>query len=396
MSLTTLLGTSATIQTVTVCHINVSYLAATPGQSTSTVHQSTDVETNRSFWSTTNEMSVTLGSVGIVTNLFACAVIIRHKPLLKRLPNYFIFNQCVLDLISGCLLVATIAVTYALIPLVTNKSLLYVLCAVFNTRFLFTGAFTASIWNLAALSLERYFEIVHPIRHKLYMTKAKVIQICAGLWLFGLVYKTAIVFPTSQIIDGSCHIGVYSGEIYRRIGGVYISLCEFLMPLGIIAFCYVQMAKAVRKIGIINFSASTRGSRTGASMFRARRNILKILAIVSAAFFMCVSPRQIVVLAYTVGMLQIYFNDAFYLTTLGLNYFNCCINPCIYMFHHEEFHNGVRAIFKSRNSSISHTVVASQRIKKTWGSRQNTVLISSAVYQLQCAPQQRWAQQEID
>jgi 7 transmembrane receptor (rhodopsin family) len=164
-------------QTINESLGNISLLTIN-SPSTATAHQLIVTETNRSFWSTTNDLSVALGFFGIVTNTFACFVIVCHTPLLKRLPNYFIINQCILDLVSGFLLILTIAVTYALTPVVTNNTLLYLICAMFNTRFLFTGTFTASIWNLTAMSLERYVEIVHPIRHKLYMTRAKVFNTC--------------------------------------------------------------------------------------------------------------------------------------------------------------------------------------------------------------------------
>jgi 7 transmembrane receptor (rhodopsin family) len=145
-------------------------------------------------------------------------------------------------------------------------------------------------------------------------------------------------------------VGVYNSGVSRQVAGIYISLCEFFLPLGIIAFCYVQMAKAVRKVGTINFSAGGGRSGSGASMSRARRNILKLLAIVSMAFFVCVGPRQGAVIAYTVGLHQVDFNGVPYLTTLGLNYFNCCVNPFIYLFQYEEFQNGVRTLCGRKNS----------------------------------------------
>src|SRR6218665_3311929 len=44
------------------------------------------------------------GLVGLIGNCFACAIIIGHRPLRKRLANYYVISQCALVLIVSLLL----------------------------------------------------------------------------------------------------------------------------------------------------------------------------------------------------------------------------------------------------------------------------------------------------
>lgn len=57
-------------------------------------------------------VNIAIGLVGVLANLFACFVIIGHQPLRKRLPDYFIVNQCVLDLVVGLVLILYVTLKF--------------------------------------------------------------------------------------------------------------------------------------------------------------------------------------------------------------------------------------------------------------------------------------------
>jgi 7 transmembrane receptor (rhodopsin family) len=92
--------------------------------------------------------------------------------LRKRIANYFLINQSILDLIIG----VTMIITSQLSLTDLRGTPLYLSCYLINSRVLYTGFLVASTWNLAAMSVERYFEIVHPVRHKMKLSKKIVIQ----------------------------------------------------------------------------------------------------------------------------------------------------------------------------------------------------------------------------
>ena len=121
------------------------------------------------LWTPTNVISIVLGLVGLVANLFSAIVFSQHKPLRQRIPNYFLLNQSILDLGAGFFLVLDIILFY---HHSTFGFLFLCYCYLIDSHLIYYSLFMASIWNLAALSVERYFEVVHPILHKLSLTRS--------------------------------------------------------------------------------------------------------------------------------------------------------------------------------------------------------------------------------
>jgi hypothetical protein len=302
-----------------------------------------------------NLANIFIGLLGVVSNLFACIVIARHRPLRKRPSDYFILNQCVLDLVIGLFLILYIGLNF---QYVKDGTALYAVCYLFNTRILFTGTFAVSAWNIAALGVERYMEVVRPINHRLYITKNKVFGAIVGVWVFGISFKTTIVFATTRLQNGICQVGVYPNTAMTIFGNVVNCLGEFVLPLCVVACCYVAMAHSIRRVHF-----STVASNSGATS-RTKRNILKVLAAITIAFTLCVAPKQLV---YLFGVGKIDYNGPVFLSCLFLNYANCCINPFIYMFNHDEFKKGLRTVIgckKTADTSLDINVVTSIAVTK--------------------------------
>jgi hypothetical protein len=159
----------------------------------------------RLFFNVINILYIVVGLAGIVGNLFSCVIIICYQPLRQRIPNYFIINQCVLDLTAGLILIMTMAMT---MNDVTGPSFV-AYCYLINSRLVFTGTFSSSVYNIAALSVERYMSIVHPIRHKLWLTRRKVIGILIGVWIAGFTYRSAVTVSTTRVAGDQCLLSPY-------------------------------------------------------------------------------------------------------------------------------------------------------------------------------------------
>ena len=50
-------------------------------------------------------------------------------------------------------------------------------CLLWKSRLFLLGLMTSSVFNVTALTVERYLEIIHPLRHKAGISRAKVIHI---------------------------------------------------------------------------------------------------------------------------------------------------------------------------------------------------------------------------
>jgi hypothetical protein len=311
-----------------------------------------------------NVAYLSVGLIGIFGNLFACIVIGCHRPLRKRIANYFLINQSVLDLSIGVMMILTSQVSVSDL----RGTSLYVSCYLINSRVLYTSLLLASTWNLAAMATERYFEIVHPVRHKMKLSKDTVMAALVGCWIVGIAFKFSSVLPIVLVKeDNTCLVGWFPTRLAKLSFGLETAFGEFLLPLGIIAFCYIEMARAIRKrfstaptAAVDTASGAAKAPNGGATstaavasvghahMSRARRNVLRIMTIVIICFVLSIGPKQICLLLISVGLVQVDLNDLLYNMFLFLNYSNCCMNPFIYLFKYEEFQK-----YMSRNSHFS-------------------------------------------
>ena len=78
---------------------------------------------------------------------------------------------------------------------------------------------------------------------------------------------------------------------------------------------------------------------------KAKRNIVKTLAIVTLCYFICWVPNKILVLLYSTGTIAT-FPRIFGFTVI-LAFINCCINPIIYIGKYDAFRTGLSLLFRS-------------------------------------------------
>src|SRR6218665_4207351 len=109
------------------------------------------------------------GLVGVVGNCFACAIIVGHRPLRTRLANYYVISQCNLDLIVSLLLLTNMTTFTDLKVSLSAGGIID--CYLWKSRIFLLGFMTSSLFNLVALTIERYFEVIHPIKHKIYFSR---------------------------------------------------------------------------------------------------------------------------------------------------------------------------------------------------------------------------------
>src|SRR6218665_2332215 len=296
------------------------------------------------------------GLVGVVGNCFACAIIVGHRPLRTRLANYYVFSQCALDLMVSLLLLTNMTTISNLkINLNAGGTLN---CYLWKSRVLLTGFLASSVFNVVALTIERYFEVIHPIKHKIYFNRIIVIVSISASWVMGVVYKMCHVFSGILITpDGFCLTGVYNSPIRSTIICVSNFLGEYFIDLCIIAFCYIQMGRKL----LHSVAPRSTSTATESVSSRARKNILKTLLVVVVCLAFSGSFKQVLALINGLGIYAVDWSGAMYKVSLSLQFSNCCINPFIYMFKYKEFQKGVVVIFRLRQAGASTRVFAQEK-----------------------------------
>jgi len=94
---------------------------------------------------------------------------------------------------------------------------------------------------------------------------------------------------------------------------------------------------------------SIHAPKESASTARAKRNVIKTLALVGCGFIICWSGTEVSYYFNDVGVIQLDFSGAFYNFTNVMVFISCCINPVVYCIQYKQFQNGVKYVL-SHNS----------------------------------------------
>lgn len=292
-----------------------------------------------SLFQTKDIAYITIGMLGIVDNLFAIGVMTLHKPLRRRLATWLLVNKNIQDLLAGALLVLVNTVGTSERP---SGAAYELYCRLWTSKALFLGLFTSSLFSLVALTLEKHLEIVHPIRHRVQMTKAKVVGSIALLTSLALGYKIAFAAGSSSIVAGNCVIFQYPNFGTQATAATLNFLIEFLVPLTIVAYSYVSIVLTLRKT--VNPTSSSTQKDLNPRMVRARNNVIKTLLIVVLAFVVCVSGKQILLLLQSYRVYKINYSSWIYVLAQTMSFMSCCVDPFIYLFNYLEFRRGAKML----------------------------------------------------
>ncbi|XP_069688229.1 neuropeptides capa receptor-like [Periplaneta americana] len=198
----------------------------------------------------------------------------------------------------------------------------------------------SSVLTIVAFSTERYLAICQPIHSYTTSSPRIALRVIAILWCIALLSATPFaVFTKVNYVDfppGSNNRlpeSAYCGMLDHNVPSKWL-LCElsaflfFLGPMLIIVVLYVRMGLTIRS-RMIKFPGETKhlDSRT--------KPIIRMLAAVVVAFFLCWAPFHMQRLFYIYGkrlpeMTFQYINELAYYITGCFYFFSCTVNPVLY------------------------------------------------------------------
>lgn len=193
-------------------------------------------------------MLILVGIVGITGNSLVLIVLLRIIKRHKRNQTYWLIgNQSVADMFSSIqmILIQLEGLIASWQPPSPNTLAGVLYCFLWTTQIFMFGSFVVSSFNLAILSLERYFAVVHP---QFYITRLRQTFCMVGLsaWLYA---------PIMQIVAVGLHFEYHEGEcVYKRgspVLGVLLFLWEYFLPVTVMTFCFFQVSLKFRQLNHI-------------------------------------------------------------------------------------------------------------------------------------------------
>ena len=270
----------------------------------------------------------------IVTSVCGNALVCLAFTLVKELrttTNYFICSLALSDLIVG--LVSTpvwLCWRMGIFPASFTST---VMGLTVNSVDMIGGV--SSIGNLSAISIDRYFGIVYPLKHRCGMTKKKALVgvICA--WVYGIGF--AVVFWVHAL-----PISYFP---------VYTIIVAWGMPLIVMTTAYSIIFHTIRQSFL---QAST--------LVKKEWKIAKTLILVTCLFALSWLPFFIyMILLHHCTQCQDFFQGHSYILTITkvLHFGNSSINPLVYAIFNKQFRSAFKKvlccnILERQNSRFNH------------------------------------------
>ena len=178
----------------------------------------------------------------IIGNTLVILSVFTYKPL-KNVPNFFIVSLAVADLA-----VALLVMPFNVVNFIVGR---WIFGVVFCNMWLTFDILicTASILNLCAIAIDRYYAIHDPLSYAQKRTMRRVLLTIAIVWLISGLISVPPLFGWNNSsgsglynqLTGVCQLTDERGYV------IYSALGSFFIPLAIMSFVYINIFIATRR-----------------------------------------------------------------------------------------------------------------------------------------------------
>ncbi|KAF7652935.1 hypothetical protein LDENG_00090480 [Lucifuga dentata] len=288
--------------------------------------------------------------LGIVGNSLVLAVLFRTGEMNTKTTNLFIFNLGIADLCFIVFCVPFQATIYTMDEWVFGP----VVCKV--VHFIIFLTMYASIFTLAAVSLDRYLAICYPLRSREMRTPQNALTSICVVWCLSLAFSGPYLSYYRQMELGGTVVCIPSWESKPRIiMDLCTFICGYLIPVLVLSLTYARTIQYLwTTVDPIKDMSESR---------QAKRKVTKMIIIVAALFCICWLPHHLVILCMWFGHFPLNYTT-YVLRILShlVAYTNSCLNPIVYALVSKHFRKGLRKVFsctlRKREANKVHVIQA--------------------------------------
>ncbi|XP_036387717.1 neuromedin-U receptor 1 [Megalops cyprinoides] len=277
---------------------------------------------------------------GVTGNLLTCTVIAKHRKM--RTPtNLYLFSLAVSDL-----LVLLFGMPLEIYDLWQNYPFPFGEGGCYFKTFLFETVCFASVLNVMALSVERYFAVVHPLKTRYAVTNKHARRVIGIVWavslacavpntsLHGIYY---LYLPERVAESATCSL-LKPRWIYNLVIQV-TTVLFYLVPMTVISALYLVICCRLDRERRLPHGTLGRNWSSGSSWkihveSGRRRQVTKMLSVVVVVFAICWAPFHVDRLLWSfvtqwTDLMHRVFQYVHILSGV-LFYLSSAVNPIIY------------------------------------------------------------------
>ncbi|KAM8777489.1 LOW QUALITY PROTEIN: galanin receptor type 3 [Rhynchonycteris naso] len=196
----------------------------------------------------------------------------------------------------------------------------------------------ASSFTLAAVSVDRYLAVRHPLRSRALRTPRHARAAVGLVWLLAALFSAPYLSYYGTVRYGTLELCVPAWEDARRRAlDVATFAAGYLLPVAVVSLAYARTVRflwvAVGPAGVV--AAEAGGRATGRAMLA-----------VAALYALCWGLHHALILCYWYGRFA--FSPATYacrLVSHCLAYANSCLNPLVYALASRHFRARLRRLW---------------------------------------------------
>ena len=297
-------------------------------------------------------------------NALVCLVVVLYCRM-RTLTNYFIVSLAVSDL-----LLALLSLPFRIDQTIHNAVWCNSpsLCQVWILADIICTS--ASMWNLAMISIDRFIAIVLPFRYHVIMTAR------LSLFLIGFVWVSSVALAPLALLNwtaaGEPHwyweIDQQQCSKRDKVFYTVVAACHFFLPLAIVVIMYTNVFRVAwshaRAVASLQQAVQPQRKNTPSTFVRELK-AAKTLAIVVGTFVVCWLPFFVILL------IDLWYpelqqrSDKSAASALRYTFFyalpimNSTLNPIIYTVFNKSFRSAFKKLFsfcgRAGREELDHT-----------------------------------------
>ncbi|XP_072019282.1 allatostatin-A receptor-like [Amphiura filiformis] len=281
--------------------------------------------------------------LGIVGNFLVIFTVAR-VPNLRTLTNVFIVSLASCDFITSVFLIPLHLGFNIPIPQGAAGS---VMCSMLLSKWPLWTSFTASVLSLACVTLERYFNICHPLHYGAIFTNMKAGLLVVAVWVAAIIMNSYMFYVFS--FDGEQCVLDWLNVVFQKFLGISNFFVIYAIPLTTMGICYVLIMMNLSKSAKSLSRNIGKENEASLELLRARKKVIKMLAIVVITFAICWAPNQFLFLSYNLGY-NLNFGSPVYHFSVLIAFCNSCMNPLIYGFKSKSYRKALKLALCGRRA----------------------------------------------